>query len=191
MLLNNLDLGLSEEQASKIEEFIKNNFISRKYHENKLDELKNNNHESMQEKTSKQKEEYESKVKALEQQMLQKEQDFEKSIKKLKMDHAVNDYLKSEGARNLISVLAHIKFDKLQLGENDTIIGLEDQVKNLKAAKETSFLFQEPAYYGQKENRFYSDSTIPSVVDKEKVSIDPLTERLNEIARSKRRLPQS
>ena len=80
----------------------------------------------------------------------QKEHDAE--IHALKVDNAVNSALLGEKALNVKAVKALLNLDKAELNEDGTVKGLEDQIKTLKTADDSKFLFgsSNPALKGAK-----------------------------------------
>lgn len=67
-------------------------------------------------------------------------QNAQKQIDALKFDYALNDALKAAKARDVVAVKAHLKTDGLKL-DGDTILGLKDQLENVK--KDAGFLFED------------------------------------------------
>ena len=68
------------------------------------------------------------------------------------MDNAVNSALLGEKALNVKAVKALLNLDKAELNEDGTVKGLEDQIKTLKTADDSKFLFgsSNPALKGAK-----------------------------------------
>lgn len=66
--------------------------------------------------------------------------------KQTKISAAVEKALTGAKAKNLTAVKALLKdLDKAELADDGTIKGLEDQIKGLKSADDTKFLFEEEA----------------------------------------------
>ena len=59
------------------------------------------------------------------------------------LDNAVEIALMSSGAKNSKAVKALLNLEKAVLGEDGKITGLEEQIKALKTAEDSSFLFAE------------------------------------------------
>lgn len=72
-----------------------------------------------------------------------KEKEYTDSITKIKLDNAVEIALMSSGAKNSKAVKALLNLEKAVLGEDGKITGLEEQIKALKTAEDSSFLFAE------------------------------------------------
>ena len=87
----------------------------------------------------------------------QKEHDAE--IHALKVDNAVNAALLGEKALNVKAVKALLNLDKAELDEDGTVKGLADQIKTLKAADDSKFLFgsSSPALKGAKAGESGND----------------------------------
>ncbi|WP_443863995.1 phage scaffolding protein [Fusobacterium ulcerans] len=72
-----------------------------------------------------------------------KEKEYTDSLIKIKLDNAVEIALMSSGAKNSKAVKALLNLEKAALGEDGKIAGLEEQLKALKTAEDSSFLFAE------------------------------------------------
>ena len=64
-------------------------------------------------------------------------------MKQLRIDNAVEKALTASGARNTKAVRALLDLDKAELAEDGTIKGLDAQLKTLKGAEDSKFLFSE------------------------------------------------
>lgn len=71
-----------------------------------------------------------------------KEKEYAESIAKLKLDNAVDLALLGAGAKNNKAVKALLNLEKATIGEDGKVIGLDEQLKNLKKAEDSSFLFE-------------------------------------------------
>lgn len=149
-----ITLGVSEELATKIageskkelESYIekskyseleaeKNQLIeSQKTLAKQLEEVKKNSGDNAELK--KQIEEMQNTNKA-------KEKEYKDNLAKIKLDNAVEIALMSSGAKNSKAVKALLNLEKAVLGEDGKITGLEEQIKALKTAEDSSFLFAE------------------------------------------------
>lgn len=72
-----------------------------------------------------------------------KEKEYKDNLAKIKLDNAVEIALMSSGAKNSKAVKALLNLEKAVLGEDGKITGLEEQIKALKTAEDSSFLFAE------------------------------------------------
>lgn len=72
-----------------------------------------------------------------------KEKEYTDNLVKIKLDNAVEIALMSSGAKNSKAVKALLNLEKAVLGEDGKITGLEEQIKALKTAEDSSFLFAE------------------------------------------------
>ena len=71
-----------------------------------------------------------------------KEKEYADSIAKLKLDNAVDIALMGAGSKNNKAVKALLNLEKAILGEDGKIAGLDEQIKALKTAEDSSFLFE-------------------------------------------------
>lgn len=103
--------------------------------------------------------------------------------KNIKLDAAIEKALTGAKAKNLKAVKALLSdLDKAELSEDGTIKGLEEQIKGLKAADDTRFLFDEekgkkPQIKGVKPGE--SGDSKPKGITKEEFSKMGYKERLN------------
>lgn len=75
-----------------------------------------------------------------------KDDEHKAEVRQLKIDAAVDSALVAAKAKNTTAVRALLKdLDKATVGEDGTVAGLEDQIKALKKADDTKFLFEEEA----------------------------------------------
>lgn len=72
-----------------------------------------------------------------------KEKEYADSITKIKLDNAVDIALMGAGAKNRKAVKALLNLEKAVLGEDGKVAGLDEQIKALKTAEDSSFLFAE------------------------------------------------
>lgn len=72
-----------------------------------------------------------------------KEKEYADSIAKIKLDNAVEIALMNSGAKNSKAAKALLNLEKAVLGGDGKITGLEEQIKTLKTAEDSSFLFAE------------------------------------------------
>ena len=71
-----------------------------------------------------------------------KEKEYADSIAKLKIDNAVDMALLGAGSKNNKAVKALLNLEKAVLGEDGKVVGLDEQLKNLRKAEDSSFLFE-------------------------------------------------
>lgn len=74
--------------------------------------------------------------------MKELEQTHATELKNLKIDNAINTSLLKSGALNNKAVLPFINKDLINFDDKGNVIGLDDQLKELMANTETSFLFK-------------------------------------------------
>lgn len=68
-------------------------------------------------------------------------EDHVKEMESLKKNHAIEAALVDAKAKGLKAVLAYIDEDKVSIDSNGNVIGLDEQIKALKGADDTKFLF--------------------------------------------------
>ncbi len=71
-----------------------------------------------------------------------KEKEYADSIVKLKIGNAVDMALLGAGSKNNKAVKALLNLEKAVLGEDGKVVGLDEQLKNLRKAEDSSFLFE-------------------------------------------------
>lgn len=67
----------------------------------------------------------------------------EKKVAALKFDHALDDALRSAGARNLKAVKALLDVEKITFDEKDQLTGLDEQIDNLLEEQDYLFDFED------------------------------------------------
>ena len=99
------------------------------------------------------------KIKSLEDAAKDAQKEHDAEIHALKVDNAVNAALLGEKALNVKAVKALLNLDKAELDEDGTVKGLADQIKTLKAADDSKFLFgsSSPALKGAKAGESGND----------------------------------
>ena len=168
-----LDLGLTEEQNDQIEQFIRKNFVTRSHYdkrtheyEEKIEELTNLSKDSSENKKS-----YEKILKdydTLKVQYENSKKEHNQELNKVRMEYALKDVLKQEGARNIRIVLPLLKEKDLIIQEDGSIQGLQEQIQSLKQDPETSFLFYEDKVQG-------TTSAMPNIESKNPVPLEEPT----------------
>lgn len=63
----------------------------------------------------------------------------EETVKKLKFEHKLEDHLKSAKAKNIKAVKALLEMDKIALGEDDSLSGLDEQLEAIRENDEYLF----------------------------------------------------
>ena len=99
------------------------------------------------------------KIKSLEDAAKDAQKEHDAEIHALKVDNAVNSALLGEKALNVKAVKALLNLDKAELDEDGTVKGLADQIKTLKTADDSKFLFgsSNPALKGAKAGESGND----------------------------------
>jgi hypothetical protein len=73
----------------------------------------------------------------------QQKAEYEERIEELKLDFELETGLLKAGAKNVTAVAALIDREKVSIGENGELCGLDEQIKALKKSEETAFLFKD------------------------------------------------
>ena len=81
------------------------------------------------------------KIKSLEDAAKESQKKHDTEIRTLKVDNAVNAALLGSGALNVKAAKALLNLDKAELAEDGTVKGLADQIKALRTAEDSKFLF--------------------------------------------------
>ena len=71
-----------------------------------------------------------------------KDKEYADNIAKIKLDNALDIALMGAGAKNNKAVKALLNLDGAKIGEDGKVVGLDEQLKVLKAAADSSFLFE-------------------------------------------------
>ncbi|MBM6821248.1 phage scaffolding protein [Fusobacterium mortiferum] len=71
-----------------------------------------------------------------------KDKEYAENIAKIRLDNALDIALMSAGAKNNKAVKALLNLDGAKIGEDGKVVGLDEQLKVLKAAADSSFLFE-------------------------------------------------
>ena len=77
-----------------------------------------------------------------------KEKEYADSIAKLKLDNAVDLALLGAGAKNSKAVKALLSLEKAVIGDDGKVVGLDEQLKTLMKAEDSSFLFDKQKITG-------------------------------------------
>jgi hypothetical protein len=97
-----------------------------------LEELKKNNKDN---------EELQNTIKQLQESNKAAQEEYQANLSKIKLDNAIDIALNGAKAKNIKAVKALLDMDKVKL-ENETLSGLEEQLKALQEAEDSKFLFE-------------------------------------------------
>lgn len=134
-----LKLGLTEEQVEKIlSDFVTKEEYQKLEEKNKKDvELLNTQLEELK-KGAGVGEELKKQIETLQNENKAKEEEYKQEIYNIKLNNEVENLLNKAGSKNNIAVKALLKMDNIKL-ENDKIIGLSEQLEEVK--KNNDYLF--------------------------------------------------
>lgn len=94
-------------------------------------------------------------------QLSDNEKKFKDELKQTKINSAVELGLTKAGAKNSKAARALLDVSKVSLDDNGNTIGLEDQIKNLKTADDSKFLFDDGT----------AQKPAPSAISKDKPNV--------------------
>ena len=147
-----IELGLTEEQADKVIAEHKaqlEGYIPK----NRFDEVNNAKKQLEKDITERDKqlktlkesagdnEELKTKIEKLEADNKAAKDNYDKEIASLKLNSAIESALLTQKAKNITAVKALLDISKISL-ENENLSGLEEQIKVLKEAEDSKFLFE-------------------------------------------------
>lgn len=98
-------------------------------------------------------EELKKRIETLQADNKSKDEAHARELTQLKIDAAVEKALTDGGAKNIKAVRALLDMADAKLSDDGTIKGLDDQIKNLKGADDTKFLFKEPEQKQVQQNQ--------------------------------------
>ena len=147
-----LKLGLTEEQTEKVlsanTEQLKGFIPKARFDEvnnakkqaekdlsdrdKQLEELKRNNKDN---------EELQNTIKKLQDDNKAAQEEYQANLSKIKLDNAIDIALNGAKAKNIKAVKALLDTDKIKF-ENESLSGLEEQLKALQEAEDSKFLFE-------------------------------------------------
>jgi len=81
-------------------------------------------------------------IKQLQDENKASKEQYEANISKIKLDNAIDNALGNAKAKNSRAVRALLDMEKIKF-ENETLSGLDEQLKALKKAEDSKFLFEE------------------------------------------------
>ena len=81
-------------------------------------------------------------IKQLQDENKASKEQYEAKISKIKLDNAIDNALENAKAKNSRAVRALLDMEKIKF-ENDNLSGLDEQLKALKEAEDSKFLFEE------------------------------------------------
>lgn len=130
------DIQEYKENADKLKEFTANNKDLKEQLSQRDDQLKD------LKKSAGDNEELKSKLTEALSNNKEQAKQYDEKIAGMQKDRAISDALRAANAKDPVSVKAHLKVDKVSLDNNGNLLGLDDQVKDVK--KSYGFLFNEP-----------------------------------------------
>lgn len=142
-----IELGLSEEQATKVIEGFKGYVPPERF--NEVNEAKKNAEALVAErdkqlteikKSAGNNEELKAQIEALQKENKAAKEKFESDLKTLKIENAINAALTANGAKNLKAARALLDLEKITI-DGDEVKGVGDQIKALLADDGSKFLF--------------------------------------------------
>lgn len=148
-----INLGLSEELASKIageskkelENYVeKSKYVELETEKNQLAESNKSLTKNLEEvkKNVGDNEELKKQISVMQETQKAKDKEYADNIANIKLDNALNIALMSAGAKNNKAVKALLNLDGAKIGEDGKVVGLDEQLKVLKEAADSSFLFE-------------------------------------------------
>lgn len=114
---------IPREKFNELNEDVKQLKQQVKERDNQLEELR---------KQAKDSEELQEQIKELQEKNEETQQEYEDRIQQQRFDHAVEQALMKQEAKNVKAAKALLDTDKISLDDNGNLIGLEEQVKTLK-----------------------------------------------------------
>lgn len=146
-----IKLGLTEEQAMKLIEKYGNMIPQSRFNEvveekNKLkaDLTERDKQLSELQKNNSSNEELKKQITELQEKNKASEKEYQETLAKIKLDNALELALTSAGARNNLAVKALLKMDNIKM-DNDKVIGLTEQIEELKRTSDYLFKIEEKA----------------------------------------------
>lgn len=142
-----IQLGLTDEQATKIISKIANNYVAKtemetykteneqlkidiKTRDKQLEELKKIDAKGLQKK-----------IEELQTENQASKETYEAQIKQIKIDNAIEKALTTAKAKNIKAVKALLDLENTELLEDGTIKNLDKQIKSLQSAEDSKFMF--------------------------------------------------
>lgn len=146
-----IKLGLTEEQAMKLIEKYGNMIPQSRFNEvveekNKLkaDLTERDKQLSELQKNNSSNEELKKQITELQEKNQASEKEYQETLAKIKLDNALELALTSAGAKNNIAVKALLKMENIKM-DNDKVIGLTEQIEELKKTSDYLFKVEEKA----------------------------------------------
>lgn len=147
-----IKLGLTEEQADKVleanSEQLKGFIPKHRFDEvnNTKKELENqisDRDKQLEElkKSNKDNEELQNTIKQLQEDNKTAQEEYHTNLSKIKLDNAVDNALNGAKAKNIKAVKALLDMDKVKF-ENESLIGIDEQIKYLRESEDSKFLFE-------------------------------------------------
>lgn len=150
-------LGLTDEQIGKVEEAYKEFIPKSRFDE--VNEAKKKAEDTIKErdkqlealkKSSGDAEALKAEITKLQTENKTTAEQYAADLKNVQINAAVEKALMGAGAKNLKAVKALLTLDKAELDEDGTVKGLKDQIKAIKGAEDSKFLFAEKQQPGLK-----------------------------------------
>lgn len=146
-----IKLGLTEEHATKLIEKYGNMIPQSRFNEvveekNKLkaDLTERDKQLSELQKNNSSNEELKKQITELQEKNKASEKEYQETLAKIKLDNALELALTSAGAKNNIAVKALLKMENIKM-DNDKVIGLTEQIEELKKTSDYLFKVEEKA----------------------------------------------
>lgn len=146
-----IKLGLTEEQAMKLMEKYGNMIPQSRFNEvveekNKLkaDLTERDKQLSELQKNNSSNEELKKQIIELQEKNQASEKEYQETLAKIKLDNALELALTTAGAKNNIAVKALLKMENIKM-DNDKVIGLTEQIEELKKTSDYLFKVEEKA----------------------------------------------
>ena len=150
-------LGLTDEQIGKVDEAYKGFIPKSRFDE--VNEAKKKAEETIKErdkqlealkKSSGDAEALKAEITKLQTENKTTAEQYAADLKNVQINAAVEKALMGAGAKHLKAVKALLTLDKAELDEDGTVKGLKDQIKAIKGAEDSKFLFAEKQQPGLK-----------------------------------------
>lgn len=101
---------------------------------------------------------------------------YDEKIAGIKKDNAISNALRDAGAKNSKAVSALMDLEKVSLDDNGNLIGIDDQIKNLK--KSDSYLFKQAEDSAKPKPKFTFSGNATDGTDKKQTLADKIAERM-------------
>lgn len=135
-------LGLTDEVIAKITEDYGKNYVAKSQFNQKLEELKqakteretvNKELEELR-KTNEGNKDLQAQIEAMKKAAADRDKDYKAQLLALKTDAAIDTALVTAKAKNAKAVKALLQMEKIKLGDDGKLIGLDEQLKSLQTS---------------------------------------------------------